>query len=203
VQGALSCERPDQPSKDAKEAPIWTDRPRRDRGLAGDHRGGPDCGSPSPEGEAAALLERSFPARLARHVEAFRRRFGCSPHPGDRERRLLAMLAGGRVAVTGRCAVCGDALPSLARSDARYCSLSVPGGRLPGPGPLSFAGRASCPKLRRAAYRPIQRIEASPPPQGRGPPRRLFSPTGISAFLRASVRLPPAEALSYGLNRGA
>jgi hypothetical protein len=48
--------------------------------------------------------------------------FGCSPHrrtgsAGSRH------AGGGRVAVTRRCAVCGDALPALARSEARYFSV--------------------------------------------------------------------------------
>jgi hypothetical protein len=78
-----------------------------------------------PRAEAAAVLEGSFPARLARHVEAFRRRVRATPDQrrSRRVRRLLAMLAAGRVAVTGRCAVCGVRLPALARSDARYCSV--------------------------------------------------------------------------------
>ena len=73
---------------------------------------------------AIAELERTFPARLQRHAVDFRRRLLAKAHgPNKRVRRILKLLAERRVAVTPRCEGCGEQLPALARSDARFCSV--------------------------------------------------------------------------------
>jgi hypothetical protein len=76
--------------------------------------------------KALARLERTFPARLQRHALAFRRKVLANANPyrqRARERRVLKLLEERRLTVTPRCEGCGEKLPTLARSDARYCSV--------------------------------------------------------------------------------
>jgi hypothetical protein len=79
---------------------------------------------------AAETLERSFPERLRQVVAAFRVNGSRSaPQSRSRAARAARMLeeqqVAAVVAVTGprRCEGCGERLPALARSDARYCSV--------------------------------------------------------------------------------
>jgi hypothetical protein len=77
-----------------------------------------------PPEAAIAKLERTFPRRLRRQVAAFRRRTAALGHRlVARDRLILKMLEDRRAAVSRHCQRCGNALPTLARSDARYCSV--------------------------------------------------------------------------------
>jgi len=85
-----------------------------------------------PVEQAVERLERTFPARLARELRAFRARHPSTRRDGHpaagRVGRLHRLLANGQgmrlLAVTRRrCESCDGRLPALARSDARFCSL--------------------------------------------------------------------------------
>jgi len=79
-------------------------------------------------GEAVERLERSFPARLAAVARAFERSRARRVAKSGRAARARDLLAKREVAVllavTRRCCVsCSRRLPTLARSDARFCSV--------------------------------------------------------------------------------